>query len=121
MDQDYAIIQIIAHAAMGIVSPVFFLFMALKHRTASRWIRCIFIFLAFIGVGWGALGVLRLGYPTHFARATLASFHHYQTLLSGFALGLLTSLLLSREFWQIAKPYRGSNNSLQPTAGRSDV
>jgi hypothetical protein len=122
MLEDYAIIHIIFHLVVAIGSPVFFLFMAVKHRTASRWIRCVFVFLASIGVGWGILGVLRLGFPAHFTRATRWSFDHYETLLGGFALGLFTSLLLSSEFWQIAKPHRNrSNKSLEPTAGRRDA
>jgi len=78
VQEDYTI-HIVLDALMAIGSPVFFLFMVLKHRTASRWIRCIFVLLAFVGVPWGVLGVLRLGYPTHFTRVTRASFYHFET------------------------------------------
>jgi hypothetical protein len=107
------------YALMPVASPVFFLFMALKHRTASRWIRSVFLLLAFVGIPWGVLGVLRLGYPTHFTRATRANFDHFGSVLGGFALGLLAALLLSPEFWQISRRGgRRSNQSLEPTAGR---
>ena len=70
---------------------------------------------------FGILAVLRFGFATHFTRATRLSFDHYATLLGGFALGLLTSLVLSSEFWQITKLHRDrSNQSLQPTAGREE-
>jgi len=117
--QDDHIIHLIFHAIMAVASPLFFGFMALKHRTASRWIRCVFILLAIVGVPWGILGVLRFGYPTHFARATRASFYHFDTLLGGFALGLLTSLLLSAEFWQIARIGHSRSNQ-EPTADREE-
>ncbi len=120
MQQDYTI-YVVLDAVVAVGSPVFFGFMVFKHRTASRWIRCVFLLLAMVGVPWGILGVLRLGFPTHFTRVSRANFDHYGTLLGGFALGLLTSLLLSPEFWQIAKPRSNrSNQTLQPTAGRSD-
>jgi hypothetical protein len=120
VQEDYTI-HIVLYALVAIGSPVFFLFMLLKHRTASRWIRCIFVLLAFVGVPWGVLGVLRLGYPTHFTRVTRASFYHFETLLGGFALGLLTSVLLSAEFWQIARSWHSrSNQSLEPTAGQRE-
>jgi len=119
MQQDYAIIHIILYAIVGISSPVFFGFMALKHHTASRWIRWVFLLLAVVGVPWAILGISRLGYPSHFTRATRASFYHFETILGGFAIGLLTSLFLSAEFWQICRRRQnGSNQSLQPTAGR---
>jgi hypothetical protein len=67
-------------------------------------------------VAVGILGVLRLGYPAHFTRDTRASFDHYETLLRGFAFGLLVTLMLSPEFWQIARRRQnGSNQSLEPT------
>ena len=70
------------------------------------------------GVPWGILGILRLGYPAHFMRATRANYFYYETGLGGFALGLLTSLLLSVEFWHISRTrHNGSNQSLEPTAG----
>ncbi len=119
--QDDDIIHLIFHAIMAVASPLFFGFMALKHHTASRWIRCVFILLAIVGAPWGILGVLRFGYPTHFTRGTRASFDHFDALLGGFALGLLTSLLLSAEFWQIARSgHSRSNQSLEPTADREE-
>jgi len=120
MQQDYTI-HIILHAIVAIGSPVFFGFMALKHHTASHWIRSVFVLLAVVGVPWGILGVLRFGYPAHFTRATRVSFDHFHTLLGGFAIGLLISLLLSAEFWQICgRRHNRSNQALEPTAGRCD-
>ena len=46
----------LAHAIVAVGSPVFFGFMALKHHTASRWIRCVFVLLAVVGISWGILG-----------------------------------------------------------------
>jgi hypothetical protein len=117
--QDDYIIHLIWHAIIAVASPLFFVFMALKHHTASRWIRCVFILLAIVGVLWGILGVLRFGYPAHFTRAARASFDHFDALCGGFALGLLTSLLLSAEFWQLSRrQHSSSNQSLEPTADR---
>jgi hypothetical protein len=114
-------IHVILHAVVAVGSPLFFGFMALKHHTASRWIRCVFVILGIVGVPWGIFGVLRLGYASHFTRASRATFDHFESVLGGFALGLLASLLLSPEFWQIAGRGRNrSNQALERTATRQE-
>ena|SRR5689334_2632220 len=121
MQPDY-LLHVALHAIVGVGSPVFFGFLVFTDHTASRWIRWVFVFLGIAGVPWGILGVLRLGFPGHFTRATRASFDHYETLLAGFALGLLASLLLSPEFWQkFGRPHHNrSNQSLEPTPDRPE-
>ena len=88
---------------VAVFSPLFFVFFALKRRAASRWIRSVLVILGLNGIPWGILGVLRLGYPMHFARQTRLDFYHFETVLGGIAIGLLIGLLLSPEFWQIAQ------------------
>jgi len=119
MQHDYTI-HVILHAIVAVGSPVFFGFMALKHHTASRWIRCVFVLLAVVGIAWGILGVLRLGYASHFTRATQARFDHVESVLGGFAPGLLTNLVEFRVLGDQSaistKLVKRSNQSMKPTA-----
>jgi multisubunit Na+/H+ antiporter MnhB subunit len=96
-------LAIAGYVVIGVASPLVFLYLALRHRTASRWIRRALAILGVIGIPYGTLGVLRLGFPAHFSRYTRFSFDHCGTLLGGIANGVLTSLLLSPEFWHLTR------------------
>jgi hypothetical protein len=91
------------YAAIAVSSPVLFGIMAYQSRTDSHWIRCILVLLAIVGVPWGVLGILRVGFAEHFSRGARMSFDHFGHTLGGIAIGLLTSLALSPEFRQISR------------------
>lgn len=102
MHDDYSP-AIAGYVVIGALSPLAFLYLALYNRTASRWIRCVLAILGVIGIPYGTIGVLRLGFPTHFSRQMRYNLDYYGTVLGGIAIGLLISLLLSPEFWQVAR------------------
>ena len=95
---------IICYSFVALAS-VWFFFVAFgpKYRTASRWLRSVHFVLGIIGLIWSALGFLLLLYPTHFNRQTRFSLNQWKSHLSGIAVGLLISLLLSKEFWQLSR------------------
>lgn len=93
---------IVLYAAVAISSPILFGIMAYQSHADSRWIRCIFGLLAIVGVPWGVLGILRVGFAEYFSRTTWMSFDRFGHTLGGIILGLLTSLLLSPEFQRIS-------------------
>jgi membrane associated rhomboid family serine protease len=111
----------IAYAVMPVASLWFF-FVAFrrKYRGTSQWIRSVNLFLAIIGLIWSALGFLLLFYSSHLTSQTRSSLFQWKSHISGIAVGLLISLLLSSEFRQFARRSRRSNQALQPTADRSD-
>jgi len=102
MHDDYSL-AIAGYVVIGALSPLVFLYLALINRTASRWIRCVLAILGVIGIPYGTLGVLRLGFPTNFSRQMRYNLDHFGSVLGGIAIGLLISLLLSPEFWQLAR------------------
>jgi hypothetical protein len=102
MRDDYAL-AIAGYVIIGVLSPLVFFYLALYNRTASRWIRCVLAILGVIGIPYSTFGVLRLGFNTHFSRQMRYNLDHYGSVLGGIAIGLLISLLLSPEFWQLAR------------------
>jgi membrane associated rhomboid family serine protease len=121
MQQDN-IVSIVFYAAMPFLSLSFlFVAFAPKHRNTSRWLRGVCVLLAIIGPIWTALGFMLLFYSSHFTRHTRVSLGAWMSHLSGIAIGLLISLILSPEFREIARCSSRSNQSLQPTAGPSDA
>jgi hypothetical protein len=103
MQQDNTI-SIVCYAAMPILSLAFlFLAFAPRYRRTSRWLRSVSFVLGIIGPIWSALGFLLLFYSSHFTSHSRAYLVHWKSTLSGVALGLLISLLLSPEFRELAR------------------
>ena len=99
--------EFVCYLAAPILSIiVLFGLFAPKYRLASRWLRSIFVLLAIFGVMWSALGFLLLLYSEQFSRHTRAYLFQWKSHLSGIAMGLLISLILSPEFRQLARPRR---------------
>jgi membrane associated rhomboid family serine protease len=108
MQQD-STIEIFSYSVMPILSIVFlFLTFAPKNRHASRWLRSITVILAVLGPIWSGLGFLLLFYSEHFTRNTRDYLFQWKSHLSGIAMGLLISLILSPEFRQLARAGRRS-------------
>jgi membrane associated rhomboid family serine protease len=108
MQQDNTI-EIFFYSAMPILSLSFLLFtFAAKNHHASRWLRNIAVILAILGPIWSGLGFLLLFYSEHFTRHTLGYLFQWKSHLGGIAIGLLTSLILSPEFPQLARAGRRS-------------
>jgi membrane associated rhomboid family serine protease len=108
MQQDNAI-EIFFYSAMPILSLAFlFLTFASKNPRASRWLRNIAIILVILGPIWSGLGFLSLFYFEPFTRHTLDYLFQWKSHLGGIAIGLLTSLILSPEFRQLARAGRRS-------------
>ena len=107
----------IAYAVMPVTSLWFF-FVAFrrKYRGTSQWIRSVNLILAIIGLIWSALGFLLLFYSSHLTSQTRSSLFQWKSHISGIAVGLLISLLLSSEFRQFARRSRRSNQALQPVS-----
>lgn len=108
MQQDNTI-EIFSYSAMPILSLAFlFSTFASKNRHTSRWLRTIAVLLAILGPIWSGLGFLLLFYSEHFTRHTRDYLFQWKSHLSGIAMGLLISLILSPEFRQLARPRRRS-------------
>jgi membrane associated rhomboid family serine protease len=112
----------IGYAVMPLASLWFF-FVAFgrKYRSASQWIRSVNLILAIIGLIWSTLGFLLLFYSSHLTSRTRSSLFDWKSHISGIAVGLLISLLLSSEGRELGRRSRRSNKSLEPTAGRRDA
>jgi hypothetical protein len=91
---------------LGALGPFLLLYMALRYRESSRWIRSLFFTLAIVGIAWAALGFIRLCYSAHFSRQARWSLDHWKTHIAGIAVGLLISAVLSPDFWQLSRHYR---------------
>ena len=114
MQQDNTI-PIICYSAMPILSLAFlFLAFAPRYRRTSLWLRSVSLVLGIIGPIWSALGFLLLFYSSHFTRQSRVYLFHWKSHISGIAVGLMISLLLSTEFRQLARrdsPFRARPRS----------
>jgi membrane associated rhomboid family serine protease len=91
---------------LGALGPLLLLFMTLRYRDSSRWIRSVFVAWALISIAWGALGFIRLFYSAHLTGQGRVNLDHWKTHMAGIALGLLISALLSPDFWKVSRHYR---------------
>ena len=98
-----------------------------RYRSAPLGVRVLLLLTGPVGVGWSIVGIYLIQHATAQGHTTLPwsqfwTLSHTKSNLGGFGIGILTALLVNPEFYKRkrhASP--ASNQSLQPTAGRTDV
>jgi hypothetical protein len=91
------------------------------------WVKVAFWMVAPVGLVWVGIRFALLLYGHSLSRETYYVLYSLQPFLMGFALGVLSLFFLSGEAvagyrrWRDLKATKGSNKSLEPTAGRRDA
>ena len=121
-------VHIVNHVIVGIGAVLLFIAAFFGHyRRAPLRVRILLLLTGPVGAGWSIVGIYLIQHTTAQGHTTLPwsqfwTLSHTKSNLGGFGIGILTALLVNPEFYKRkrrASP--ASNQSLQPTAGRSDV
>jgi len=107
---------LVAVAGVGMIAATF----TAKYRSASMWLRAVYILLGIFALAWSAFESVIVVGAGHISRHRFVVLSQCRAMIAGIAFGLFLSLLFSPEFWRIARR-RGSNQSLEPTAGPRDA
>jgi len=121
-------VHIVNHLIVGVGASLLFIaaFFGWSRRAPLR-VRLLLLLIGPVGIAWCILGIYLMDHTNAQGHTTLpwAQFwmlSHTKSNLSGLGVGLLLALLINPELYQ--RQRRGnpvaSNQSLQPTAGRSD-
>jgi len=113
------------------MKPMSYLFIALlsllfgvgiffTRERVAMWMKYTFLFIGIVGIAYGCLGFALEYYRPTLVYSTRAYMDHYRTLLGGIAMGALVVLGIYGLAARASKQCDRSNQSLQPTAGRSD-
>jgi len=113
-------VKALAYGSVGIVGLVFGVVLFVAARQSPLWARCSFLGLGILAVAYGTLGYFLEHYRAVLAYSARAYLDHYRTLLGGVAIGILATLAVSGQIKQLVRYRERSNQSLEPTAGRSD-
>ncbi len=111
---------------LGIIASPFFAALPFSRRycDAPRWVRAGFLLVAPLVFVWGITGVyLAMHETNHYTDLPFPRFWFFNCThltVGGMGLGILLSLVISREFYRRHDRALTSNQSLQPTAGRRD-
>ena len=90
-------------------------------RQSPLWIRCCCLFIGLVSAAYGWLCFRLEFYRSSLPYRSRAYLDHYSTLLAGVVLGALIALGIYGLVSSCMKRRNGSNQSLEPTAGRRDA
>jgi hypothetical protein len=116
-------------AAIVCIGVLFLLASTFNNRswTFAFWVKVAFWMVAPVGLAWVGIRFVLLLYGHSLSRKTYHVLYSLQPFLLGFALGVLSLFFFSGEAvagyrrWRDLKSTKGSNKSLEPTAGRRDA
>jgi len=120
-------VHIVDHLIIGVGAILLFIAaFSRRYRNGPLHIRILLFLTGPVGVAWSIVGIYLIQQSTGQGHTTLPwpqfwTLSHTKSNLGGFGIGILTALLVNPGFYKRKRHVTpASNQSLQPTAGRSD-